>query len=281
MSLKDTSLIVQAAPLPTTFKGRPNDFLAAMVQRMRIVSPNGANFIFIGDIQPTSNVGPWLKGGTQWWVWSDTQNTYVPLDISASLTIPFFIGNATPATNSPPVWLQTTNNSTDQNPNGFGTPIGWFFWNGTVWQPFDSIPNSGPTANRPATPVNFERYFDTDINVLIHWERGQWRTVSGSPGDIKAVTATTAAVALTQNPGWGLWGDSVVNQRARVIIAASQDPGGSPAYVQSTPAGVTATPQGSINGSNGVPSEQNKLQIQNASAVTPPPQIAMYFMVKQ
>lgn len=141
MSLKDTSLIVQAAPLPTTFKGNPNEFLAAMVQRMRIVSPNGANFIFIGDIQPTSNVGPWLKGGTQWWVWSDTQNTYVPLDVSASITIPFFIGNSTPATNTPPVWLQTTNNSTDANPNGFGTPIGWYFWNGTAWQPFDSVQN--------------------------------------------------------------------------------------------------------------------------------------------
>ena len=68
MSLKDTSLIIQAAPLPLTFEGNPNEFLAAMVQRMRVVSPNGANFIFIGDVAPTTNVGPWLKGGTQWYV---------------------------------------------------------------------------------------------------------------------------------------------------------------------------------------------------------------------
>ncbi len=281
MALKDTSLIVQAAPLPTTFKGSPNDFLAAMVQRMRIVSPNGANFIFIGDIQPTTNVGPWLKGGTQWWVWSDTQNTYVPLDVSASVTIPFFIGNSTPATNTPPVWLQTTNNSTDTNPNGFGTPIAWYFWNGTAWQPFDSVPNSGSSASRPANPLNLQTFFDTDINVLIHWERSAWRTVSGSPGDIKAVESTTAAAAIIQNPGWAIWGDSNVLERGRVLIAATQDPGGSPAYAQSPPAGVTPTPQGSINGSNGIPSENNKLQLQNASAVTPPPQTARYFMVKQ
>lgn len=275
MSLKDTSLIVQAAPLPTTFKGSPNDFLAAMVQRMRIVSPNGANFIFIGDIQPTSNVGPWLKGGTQWWVWSDTQNNYVPLDVSASITIPYWIGNSIPTGTNPPVWLQTTNNSTDQNPNGFGTPIAWYFWNGTAWQPFNSIPQSGPSAGRPATPLSYQQYFDTDINVLIHWERGAWRTVAGSPGDVKPVMSTTAASALQQNPGWAIWGDANTSQRGRVIVAATQDAGGSPAYVQSPPAGVSAHAAGDTFG------ETNHLQLQSASAVTSPPQIALFLMVKQ
>jgi len=275
MSLKDTSLIVQAAPLPTTFKGSPNDFLAEMVKRMRIVSPNGANFIFIGDIQPTSNVGPWLKNGTQWWVWSDVENTYVPLDVSASVTIPFFIGNSPPATNIPPVWLQTTNNSTDQNPNGFGTPIAWYFWNGTSWQPFDSIPNSGATVNRPSNPVNYQRFFDTDINVLLHWERSAWRTVSGSPGDVKFVTATTAAAALTQNPGWAIWGDSNTAQRGRMFVAATQDAGGTPAYQQSPPAGVNPAPQGATSGEN------TKLQLNGASLTTLPPQINLFAMIKQ
>lgn len=275
MSLKDTSLIVQAAPLPTTFKGTPNDFLAAMVARMRIVSPNGANFIFIGDIEPTTNVGPWLKGGTQWFVWSDILNKYVPLDVSASVTIPFFIGNATPAGNSPPVWLQTTNNATDQNPNGFGTPIAWYFWNGTGWQPFDSIPQSGPTTGRPATPTNYQRYFDTDINVLLHWERSAWRTVSGSPGDVKFVTATTAAVALAQNPGWAIWGDSVTTVRGRVFAAATQDAGNAPAYVQTPPSGVNPHGVGDTFG------ETTLLQLNGVSQTSLPPQIALFAMVKQ
>lgn len=275
MSLKDTSLIVQAAPLPTTFVGSPNDFLAEMVKRMRIVSPNGANFIFIGDIQPTSNVGPWLKNGTQWWVWSDSQNTYVPLDVSASVTIPFFIGNSAPVGNSPPVWLQTTNNSTDQNPNGFGTPIAWYFWNGTAWQPFDSVPQSGPTVGRPSAPVNYQRYFDTDINVLIHWERAAWRTVGGSPGDVKFVTATTAAAAIAQNPGWAIWGDTVTANRGRVFVAATQDAGGSPVYIQTPPSGVNPHAVGDTFG------ETTKLQISGASLTTIPPQIALFAMFKQ
>lgn len=274
MALKDTSLIVQAAPLPTTFKGSPNDFLAEMVKRMRIVSPNGANFIFIGDVQPTTNVGPWLKGGTQWYVWSDTQNTYVPLDVSASVTIPYWIGNATPAGISPPVWLQTTNNSTDQNPNGFGTPISWYFWNGTSWQPFDSIPNSGPTAQRPTSPVNLQQYFDTDINVMIHFERGQWRTVAGSPGDLKYVTALTAAAATTTNPGWDIYGASQTDVRGRGLTMATQDAGGSPAYVLTPTVGIPTHAVGDEFG------ETVEVQLSGNSGFFMPPRIALWCMIK-
>lgn len=274
MSLKDTSLIVQAAPLPTTFKGTPNDFLAEIVKRMRIVSPNGANFIFIGDVQPTTNVGPWLKGGTQWFVWSDTQNTYVPLDVSASVTIPYWIGNATPTGNNPPLWLQTTNNSTDQNPNGFGQPISWYFWNGTGWETFNSIPKSGPTALRPGAPVNFQQYFDTDIGTLIHWERGQWRTVAGSPGDLKYVTNLTAAGALQQNPGWDVYGASQTDVRGRGLTAATQDPGGSPAYVLTPTVGIPAHAAGEEFG------ETVEVQLSANSGFFMPPRIALWLLVK-
>lgn len=241
---------------------------------MRIVSPNGANFIFIGDIQPTTNVGPWLKGGTQWWVWSDTQNTYVPLDISASFTIPFWIGNATPTGPIPPVWLQTTNNSTDQNPNGFGTPISWYFWNGTTWQTFNSVPQSGSTANRPTTVINFQQYFDTDINVLIHWERGQWRTVAGSPGDLKYVTYLTAADALKYNPGWEIFGTSQTSVRGRGLTGATQDAGASPAFVLPPPAGIPVRAAGDTFG------EDIELQLSTTSNVFQPPRLAAWCLVK-
>jgi hypothetical protein len=274
LSLKDTSLIIQAAPLPVTFQGTPNDFLAAMVQRMRVVSPNGANFIFIGDVAPTTNVGPWLKGGTQWYVWSDVSNSYVPLDVSQSITIPYFIGNAQPATNEPPLWLQTTANSTDNDPNGFGTPIGWYFWNGSAWQPFNSVPTSGPTAARPAAPVNYQQYFDTDINVLIHWERAQWRTVAGSPGDLKYTTASTAASALLQNPGWVIFSDSVTAYRGRALSQATQDAGASPAYSQTPPSGVPSRAVGVTWG------ESTLLQLQPASQTSLPPMIAFFLLIK-
>src|SRR5882672_10980042 len=108
MSLQNTNLLVQMAQIPPTFKGTPQDLANTMIRRMRIVSPSGTNFIFVGDTEPTSNVGPWLKGGTQWFVFDATIKRYVPLDISASETKWFQVGNTTPATSSPPVWLKTT-----------------------------------------------------------------------------------------------------------------------------------------------------------------------------
>lgn len=86
--------------------------------------------------------------------------------------------------------------------DGSGNPIGWFAWDGSAWTaiPF-SLP-SGPTASRPASPGPGQLYLDTDINTTIVYERSQWRTLDGSPGDVKFVTATTLADALTKNPGW-------------------------------------------------------------------------------
>jgi hypothetical protein len=279
MSLKDTSLIIQAAPLPVTFEGTPNDFLAAMVQRMRVVSPNGANFIFIGDVAPTTNVGPWLKGGVSWYVWDNTTNSYVPLDVSASVTIPYWIGNATPTGNSPPVWLQTTNNSTDQNPNGFGTPIGWYLWQGTGWQPFNSLMNSGSTAARPPAPANLQEFYDTDISCRIWWERGAWRTVDGVIGDLKFTTALTAAAALQQNPGWLIFSDSITNYRGRALSQATQDAGGSPAYSQAVPAqpsGTQARAVGDVWGTGAL----ELLQLNGTSQTSLPGMVAFFLLVK-
>jgi len=92
-----------------------------------------------------------------------------------------------------------------QGPQGSATPM-----------------NSGPTANRPSSPGNFERYFDTDINAQIWWERGTWRTVEGVQGDVKFVTAANDATALTKNPGWILLGDTVLG---RVPVFAGQGAG--------------------------------------------------------
>lgn len=89
--------------------------------------------------------------------------------------------------------------------DGSGNPIGWFAWNGSSWSAFPVIAPSGTTASRPASPTTGQLYLDTDIDVLLVYERAQWRTVSGSPGDIKFVTAASEAAALTQNPGWSIY----------------------------------------------------------------------------
>jgi hypothetical protein len=99
-------------------------------------------------------------------------------------------------------WFKTDNN---------GVPIGWFSWNGSDWQqmPVDVV--SGDTASRPAANQG-QLYFDEDINCLLVYDRAQWRTADGSPGDVKfvrscynggnAIADPSIAQVLTANPGW-------------------------------------------------------------------------------
>lgn len=275
MGLVSTNLFIQAGQLPVTFKGSPQDLFTAMIQRMKIVSPNGVNFIFIGDVEPTSNVGPWLKGGTQWWVWDDATNQYEPLDLSASFTPPYAIGNSTPSTTNPPLWLQTTQDATDLAPTAYGEPIGWMLFDGANWVPFDSIPLSGNTASRPSSPANLQQYYDTDISCLIWFERGAWRTVSGVLGDVKFVTSSTAAAALTQNPGWALYG--TVNQASlgAALVGASQDPGAAPVEQLSPITGVNPQAQGATGGAG-----PQLLQVNPTSTLVFTPTLALWCLVK-
>jgi hypothetical protein len=273
MALQASNLVIQAAPLPSTFQGTPQDLFTAMIQRMKILSPNGTNFIYTGDVQPSTNVGPWLKDGTQWWVWSADTSQYVPIDISASFTIPFYESNTTPANSTPDVWLQTTADATDTNPS-HGDPIGWNVFDGTNWVPFVGIVQSGNTAGRPPNAVEYQQYYDTDISVLIWWERQAWRTVSGVPGDIKFVAFNTMTDAVTQNPGWSVFGISTQAYLGRLLVGACIDAGSNPVTTLTPNPGV---PQRAAFSTFG---ETDGVQINDASPVPYPPQIALWCLVK-
>ena len=275
MALVSTDLFIQAGPLPATFVGTPQDLFEAMIQRMKIMSPGGTNFIFVGDTAPTSNVGPWLRG-QQWWVWSTDTKQYVPLDVSASVTIPFWIGLSTPTGTVPPVWMQTTLDPTQTSPTNYGTPVGWAFWNGTSWVNFNSIPNTGPTANRPASPADLQQYYDTDISCLIWWERGAWRTVAGVPGDVKFVGFTTLNAALTANPGWQLFGASNQGYLGRNLVMATGDATGSGGNQSFSPA--SGVPQRNAFDTFG---EAVQLQVATSSGVVYPPGMALWCLLKQ
>lgn len=230
MALQDTNLIIQSSPIPATFSGTPDEFRREIVRRLKIVSPTGTNFIFIGDNEPTSNVGPWLKNGTQWFVWDEEIKRYVPLDISESETTWYHIGASTPATSEPPVWLKTTKDRTEADPS-VGNPISWYVFNGAAWVPYVGVVLSGPTASRPLNPVEYQQYFDTDITALIWFERTQWRTVSGVPGDIKFVNFETLTEAKTHNPGWDVFGAGNQALRGRLPSMATKDSGATPETV--------------------------------------------------
>lgn len=122
-------------------------------------------------------------------------------------------GAATPSSdNRDKPWLKT---------NTGGAPLGWYSWNGSSWAAMSLTLSRGTTAQRPASPAEGTPYFDTDINCALVFERAKWRTLSGSPGDIKHVAKATLAEAITQNPGWKEFEDA----RGRVLGAAGSGPG--------------------------------------------------------
>ena len=263
MALENTGLLLEVAPLPPTFKGTPQEFLDLLVRRTRIVSPSGTTFIFTGDTEPTSNVGPWLKDGTKWYVWDEQTKRYIPLDISDSDVEWFHFGSTSPTSAEPPVWLRTDTS---------GNPTGWYLWINNAWTPFNSVVTSGSTANRPASPVDFLQYYDTDIQTLIWWERSAWRTVDGVPGDVKMVTGTVLEDVLRRNPGWEVLGASNVNQRGRLIWQATRDTGGGTRLNVSS--GIAERAAGETFG------ETDGLQLDSGSAVPYPPSLALWHIVK-
>lgn len=211
-----TNLLLVAAPLPADFEGTPQEFYEALVERLEIQSPVGTNFFVVGDIEPSSNQGPWLKNGTQWYVFSSSAGRYIPLDISPSTARLFTAGvdqPDAPEDDAAQIWLRTAS----------GRAIGWYFWSGAEWRPSGNVLARGLTAARPADPVEGELYFDTSINASIIWERAAWRTLSGVPGDVKFVVTPTLSEALTNNPGWVYLGEKDVNFIGRVIGVASKD----------------------------------------------------------
>lgn len=273
MSLKSTNLLIQMGPIPPSFSGTPQDLARVMVERMKIVSPSQINFIYVGDVEPTSNVGPWLKGGVSWFVFDSDLKRYVPLDISESETQWFHVGTSTPTTSTPAYWLRSTKNPTEADPS-VGTPIGWYQFDGANWVPFIGIVTSGPTANRPTSPTPFTQFYDTDLEVLIWYERNSWRTVAGCPGDVKAVAFETLDEALRFNPGWEVFGATNQSIRGRWISQATKDSGPTPETQLTVGAGVAERAALETFG------ETDGVKTDSSSDVPYPPTIALWHLIK-
>ena len=60
-----------------------------------------------GSTAPTSDVGPWLKNGTEWWVWDSVSGAYVSITI-AQESLGYYIGSTTPDETIYQFWIQTT-----------------------------------------------------------------------------------------------------------------------------------------------------------------------------
>jgi hypothetical protein len=221
-------LAVTGAPLAPDFRGTPQEYYEQILTNMRVIFPTGQTTFVISDTEPSTNLGPWLKNGSQWYVWDDATKRYVPQDISPSLKL-VVISETAPADGTKPLWLQIK-----------GTRVvRWNAWIGDAWRP---LTNRGTTAQRPTDPVEYEHYEDTTIGAEIVFYSGEWHTVSGVPGDIKFVAFTTLADALAANPGWTEIGQyySLASVRGRVFVPAHKDPGVSPVAMFDPAVGITA-----------------------------------------
>jgi hypothetical protein len=183
-----------------TFKGGPNDLYTEMIKRMRIMSPSGTNFVFVGDTEPTANVGPWLKNGTQWYVWDVNTKRYVPQDISASFTSAYWLGLSQPPNGTPALWLKTSKDATTSTSQDWGNAIRWFFWNGSAWLwPHDIPTGSGIR----------QMWTGTELDL--------WSYDGGDGTDPAGATSTTGAM-------WAV--DTVFNLKSpRGALAGTLNPG--------------------------------------------------------
>lgn len=251
--LYKTNLFLQGAPLPQGFRGTPQAWYEAILERIRIVAPFGFSTIVVGSLKPTSNQGPWLKDGTKWYVWSDDAADYIPLDLTDSETPPYWVQESDPAgtPDSDGNYLTPDLGGPEGGPLD-GGPLLWFrlnesntgvngvfiFLNGR-WQGL--LRNTGTTDNRPENPANLEEFYDETISTMIIWERGQWRTVDGARGDLKYVSWPTAEEAIQYNPGWEIYGtgeSESAGLRGRFLVMATKNPGGGATTQLTTIGGV-------------------------------------------
>lgn len=100
-----------------------------------------------------------------------------------------------------------------------GNPIGWYAWAGSSWDSIPLVLPTGSTGDRPSAPAAGTQYFDTTIGVALVYIGGTWKTLAGSPGDVKEVKAPSLADALTKNPGWVHDTPSI----GRVVAGAAAD----------------------------------------------------------
>lgn len=72
------SFNVTIGALPPGFSGDPQAFASAIAARLTVTPSEPWSAFINSGAMPSSNVGPWLKNGLEWWVWSDASGTYVP-----------------------------------------------------------------------------------------------------------------------------------------------------------------------------------------------------------
>lgn len=196
MPAAETNARVVVAPPPPNWTGDVTALFALLQTNLGVKNPVGWNSFATGTVAPTSDQGPWLKNGTEWYVWNSGSSTYVPQTLTAAFAIGIGTGITLPAgSTTTGIFFLTLP----------GVGIALYRWVSGAWV-FVAGTFSGTTAQRPASPTAYIPYYDTSIEAFIYYKPGfGWVTTHGVKGDIKMVDSTTEVDALTRNPGWEVY----------------------------------------------------------------------------
>jgi hypothetical protein len=152
--MPDTLLPVKIAGSPLVFNGTytPQQLFDAMLARMTITtSLSQIALITIGNVAPTSNVGPWIKNGTTLYIWSNTLGQYVPATIEFP-SLRYIAQTAAPDPSVYVFWIQL---------DASGNALSLNYYQGGSWVPVgNSLVKAGtPVSN--AAGVAGQMQYDT------------------------------------------------------------------------------------------------------------------------
>ena len=116
-------ITIQMGALPPNLNVTPQELADLMAARMSLVTSTSYALFVTGSTEPTSNVGPWLKDGVSWYVWSDSDGAYVPQEI-APVSLGYWIGPYAPDPATYNFWIKTA---------AGGSPLALMVYYGGGW----------------------------------------------------------------------------------------------------------------------------------------------------
>lgn len=126
-------ITITASPLPSNFTGTPQQFMDSMVARLNVVTAvDSVSIVSQGSVPPTSNVGPWLKNGNTWYIWSTSSGSYVPVNAEFP-TLKYIASITEPDWRIYTFWIQL---NTGPTPQAGTQAIGIAYWDapGVTWR---------------------------------------------------------------------------------------------------------------------------------------------------
>lgn len=215
---------ITAASIPTNFRGTPQELMEAFLDRLEITS-DVVGFILSDsepDAPPLSGPSVWLKNGKQIWVWDEEMDggSFVPLDVSASVTPQIWVGPGTvdpvtPDTALYSIWLKVVD----------AAVVGLFYWNGTEWvsQPItiedgsittamlqdssvttNKVRNGAVTTIKLAGNIPMSKFENGDANLYVRMNtagtEAGWRAADALPSTILASALIPLSDVIGSNP---------------------------------------------------------------------------------